>query len=103
MKHQPYVPSNVRLPEFTFRAVLLGVVQAVILGAANAYLGMKAGQTIAATFPAAVVSMLVLRAFKGSSVLEENVARTAAAVGEALVAGAIFTLPAFVITGLWKQ
>jgi putative OPT family oligopeptide transporter len=78
-------------------------VQAVILGAANAYLGMKAGQTIAATFPAAVVSMLVLRAFKNGSILEENVSRSAASVGEALVAGAIFTLPAFVIAGLWKD
>jgi putative OPT family oligopeptide transporter len=85
------------------RAVLLGVVQAVILGAANAYLGMKAGQTIAATFPAAIISMVVLRAFKGHSILEENVSRSAASVGEALVAGAIFTLPAFVITGLWKE
>ena len=103
MKHQPFIPANVRLPEFTLRAVVLGVVQAVILGAANAYLGMKAGQTIAATFPAAVVSMLVLRAFKNSSILEENVARTAASVGEALVAGAIFTLPAFVISGLWSE
>jgi putative OPT family oligopeptide transporter len=102
MKHEPYVPAATRLPEFTLRALVLGVVQAVILGAANAYLGMKAGQTIAATFPAAVVSMLVLRAFKGGSILEENVSRTAAAVGEALVAGAIFTLPAFVISGLWK-
>ncbi|HEY3174280.1 MAG TPA: oligopeptide transporter, OPT family [Candidatus Polarisedimenticolia bacterium] len=103
MKHQPFVPASARLPEFTARAVVLGVLQAVVLGAANAYLGMKAGQTIAATFPAAVVSMLVLRAFKGSSILEENVSRTAASVGEALVAGAIFTLPAFVITGLWKE
>jgi len=103
VKHQPFVSETTRLREFTFRAVLLGVVQAVILGAANAYLGMKAGQTIAATFPAAVVSMLVLRAFKGGSILEENISRTAASVGEALVAGAIFTLPAFVISGLWKE
>src|SRR5882724_60846 len=103
MKHEPFVSESSRLPEFTFRAVILGVVQAVILGAANAYLGMKAGQTIAATFPAAVISMVVLRAFKGSSILEENVSRSAASVGEALVAGAIFTLPAFIITGLWKE
>jgi len=103
MKHVPFVPESARLPEFTLRALLLGIIQAVILGAANAYLGMKAGQTIAATFPAAVVSMLVLRVFKGASILEENVSRSAASVGEALVAGAIFTLPAFVITGLWKE
>ncbi|HKY31883.1 MAG TPA: oligopeptide transporter, OPT family [Candidatus Polarisedimenticolia bacterium] len=99
----PYVPASARLPEFTIRAVVLGILQACILGAANAYLGMKAGQTIAATFPAAVVSMLVLRFFRNRSILEENLARTSASVGEALVAGAIFTLPAFVISGLWKE
>ena len=73
---------------------------AIILGAANAYLGMKAGLTVAATFPAAVVAMAALRGLKGS-VLEENIARTTASVGEALVAGAIFTIPAFVISGVW--
>jgi putative OPT family oligopeptide transporter len=101
VSQQPFVPEDARLPEFTLRALLLGVAQAVLLGAANAYLGMKAGQTIAATFPAAIISMVVLRFFRGHSVLEENVARSAASVGEALVAGAIFTLPAFVISGLW--
>jgi putative OPT family oligopeptide transporter len=100
---RPFVPGKTDLREFTFRAMMLGLVQAAVLGAANAYLGMKAGQTIAATFPAAVVSMLVLRAFRNGSILEENLARTAASVGEALVAGAIFTLPAFVITGLWSE
>ena len=103
MSHKPFVPEHVRLPEFTARALILGVVQAVLLGAANAYLGMKAGQTIAATFPAAIISMVVLRAFRGHSILEENVSRSAASVGEALVAGAIFTLPALVITGLWTE
>jgi len=101
VSQKPFVPENASLSEFTLRALVLGVVQAVLLGAANAYLGMKAGQTIAATFPAAIISMVVLRAFRGHSILEENVARSAASVGEALVAGAIFTLPAFVITGLW--
>lgn len=101
MSQKPFVPENASLPEFTLRALLLGVAQAVLLGAANAYLGMKAGQTIAATFPAAIMSMVILRFFRGHSILEENVARSAASVGEALVAGAIFTLPAFVMTGLW--
>jgi putative OPT family oligopeptide transporter len=103
MSHKPFVPEHVRLPEFTVRALVLGVVQAALLGAANAYLGMKAGQTIAPTFPAAIISMVVLRAFRGHSILEENVARSAASVGEALVAGAIFTLPALIITGLWTE
>jgi putative OPT family oligopeptide transporter len=90
------------MAEFTLRAVLLGAVMAVILGAANAYIGMVAGLTIAATFPAAVVAMALLRPMAGT-ILEENVARTTASVGEALVAGAIFTIPAFVIAGVWEE
>ncbi len=98
----PYVPASKNMAELTLKAVLLGVVMAVVLGAANAYLGMKAGLTVAATFPAAVVAMAALRGL-GGTILEENVARTTASVGEALVAGAIFTLPAFVIAGAWEN
>ncbi len=99
-KHVSFVPEKTVLPEFTFRAMLLGLIMSVILGGANAYLGLKAGMTVAAAFPAAVVAMAVLRLFKGS-ILEENIARTTASVGEALVAGAIFTIPAFVIAKVW--
>lgn len=88
------------MPEFTLRAVLLGLVMTVILGAANAYLGLRAGQTIAATYPAAVIGMAVLRLFKGS-ILEENIARTVGSIGESVAAGAIFTIPAFVIVKAW--
>lgn len=102
MSFKPYVPAETDLKEFTFKAVFLGVLMAVVLGAANAYLGMKAGLTVAATFPAAVVAMAALRVFKGT-ILEENIARTTASVGEALVAGAIFTIPAFVISGVWDS
>ena len=98
----PFVPEETDLPELTFRAVFLGVLMAIVLGAANAYLGMRAGLTVAATFPAAVVAMAALRAL-GGSVLEENISRTTASVGEALVAGAIFTIPAFVISGVWDE
>jgi putative OPT family oligopeptide transporter len=102
-KHfKPFVPANSTLPELTIKAIVLGVLMAVGLGAANAYLGMKAGLTVAATFPAAVVAMAALRLFRGN-ILEENVARTTASVGEALVAGAIFTIPAFVISGAWDD
>jgi OPT family oligopeptide transporter len=83
-------------PEMTFRAVALGLFLALVFGAANAYLGMKAGQTIAATIPAAVIAIAVFRVM-GGGVLEQNIARTAASVGEALVAGAIFTIPAFMM------
>ena len=101
-KFKPFVPAQTELPELTFKALLLGVVMAVVLGAANAYLGMKVGLTVAATFPAAVVAMAALRLMKGS-ILEENIARTTASVGEALVAGAIFTIPAFLISGVWDR
>src|SRR5512140_898631 len=74
----------------------------VILGAANAYLGLKSGVTIAATYPAAVIGMAVLRLRRGS-ILEENIARTAGSIGESVAAGAVFTLPAFVMTSAWSS
>src|SRR5487761_2038481 len=101
-QNRPFVPENVKMKELTLRAVLLGLVMTVVLGAANAYLGLHAGMTIAATYPAAVIGMAVLRGFKGS-VLEENIARTAGSIGESVAAGAIFTLPAFVMAGSWTS
>jgi putative OPT family oligopeptide transporter len=95
---QSLVPENTTMREFTFRALLLGLVMCVVLGAANAYLGLRAGMTIAATYPAAVIGMAVLRLLKGS-VLEENFARTVGSIGESVAAGAIFTIPAFVLLG----
>ena len=99
-KHQPYVPETMEMKEFTFRAVLLGMLMTGILGAANAYLGLRAGMTIAATYPAAVIGMSILRLMKGS-ILEENIARTIGSIGESVAAGAVFTVPAFVLAGLW--
>ena len=90
------------MKELTLRAVLIGLVMCVVLGAANAYLGLRAGQTIAATYPAAVIGMAILKSLKGS-VLEENIARTAGSIGESVAAGAIFTIPAFVIAGSWTS
>lgn len=102
--HEPYIPASSELPELTFKAVFLGVLMAVVLGAANAYLGLKAGLTISATFPAAVVAIAVFRLpFMKGNVLEQNIARTSASVGEALVAGAIFTIPAFLIARIDGQ
>jgi putative OPT family oligopeptide transporter len=100
----PYVPADSTLPELTIKAVVLGVLMAAVLGAANAYLGVKAGQTVSATFPAAVLAIAAFRLpfFRGS-VLEQNIARTSASVGEALVAGAIFTIPAFVMVSVGGQ
>jgi putative OPT family oligopeptide transporter len=100
-KHTPYVPETMEMKEFTFRALLLGLVMTAILGSANAYLGLKAGMTIAATYPAAVIGMALLRLMKGS-LLEENIARTVGSIGESVAAGAVFTIPAFVMAGLWS-
>ena len=86
--------------EFTLRAILLGVVMAAIMGAANAYLGLKAGMTIAATYTTAVVGMAVIKAL-GGTILEENMARTVGSIGGNVASGAIFTLPAFFIAGIW--
>ncbi len=99
------MPSDNRAPaEMTLKAVALGLFLSLIFGAANAYLGMRAGQTIAATIPAAVIAMALFRtrAFRGT-IQEQNIARTAASVGEALVAGAIFTIPAFVMVDIGGQ
>jgi len=99
-KFQPYVPPQMEMKEFTLRAILLGLLMTGVLGAANAYLGLRAGMTIAATYPAAVIGMSLLRLMKGS-ILEENIARTIGSIGESVAAGAVFTIPAFVIAGLW--
>ena len=99
-KHQPYVPPTMEMKEFTFRAVIIGLPLTAILGFANAYLGLKAGMTIAATYPAAVIGMSLLRLFKGT-LLEENITRTIGSIGESVAAGAVFTIPAFVLAGVW--
>src|SRR4051812_16308890 len=90
--------------EMTVKAVALGIFLALVFGSANAYLGMRAGQTVSATLPAAIIALALFRipAFRGT-LLEQNISRTAASVGEALVAGAIFTIPAFVMVGYWKD
>src|SRR5258708_22741582 len=101
-KHVPYVPETMEMKEFTLRAILLGLLMTVVLGAANAYLGLRAGITIAATYPAAVIAMAAMRARKGT-LLEENIARTAGSIGESVAAGAVFTLPAFVLAKAWPS
>lgn len=101
-KYVPFVSAETNMKEFTVRALIIGLFFAVILGAANAYLGLKAGMTIAATYPAAVLGMAILKLVKGS-ILEENFARTVGSIGESVAAGAIFTLPAFFVSGLWPE
>ncbi len=100
--HQPYIPDSTVLPEITVGTVALSIVLSVILGAANAYLGMFAGMTVSASIPAAVLSMAILSAF-GGNILQNNSVQTAASAGESLAAGVIFTLPALIIMGRWAN
>jgi putative OPT family oligopeptide transporter len=85
--------------ELTARAIVLGIALALLLGAANAYLGLYAGLTVSASIPAAVISMAILRVLGGSTILENNVVQTIASAGEAVAAGSIFTFPALIILG----
>jgi putative OPT family oligopeptide transporter len=100
-KYAPFIPAESRIAELTPRATILGILMAMVMGAANAYLGLKAGMTIAATYTTAVVGMAVIKAVRGT-LLEENAARTVGSIGGNIATGAIFTLPAFYIASLWN-
>ena len=97
-----FIPAEKKIPELTLKAVLVGAVLAVILGAANAYLGLYAGMTVSAVIPGAVMAFAFLRPFKGT-ILEVNIGMMGAAAGEALAAGVIFTIPALVLIGTWTE
>jgi putative OPT family oligopeptide transporter len=96
-------PSAALPPQLTFRAITLAIVLAMILAAANTYLGLFAGMTIASAIPAAVVSMAVLRALGGGGILENNIVQTGASAGSSIASGVIFTIPALVILGFWQD
>lgn len=98
----PLIPASQSLPEITIRALILGSLLTIILAAANAYLGLKVGQTVSASIPAAIISMGILRFFRHSNVLESTMVQTMASVGEALIAGVTFILPALVILHAWN-
>ena len=99
----PYIKPEVKLPEITPKAILLGVVLSMVLAGANAYLGLFAGMTVSASIPAAVISMAILSLFRKHNILENNAVQTAASAGESLAAGAIFTFPALVLMGAWED
>ncbi len=99
---KPFIPAKKIIPELTIKAVLVGLILAVILGAANAYLGLYAGMTVSAVIPGAVMAFALLKPFKGT-ILEVNIGMMGAAAGEALAAGVIFTIPALVILGTWSE
>ena len=97
---KPYVPANENPPEFTVISVVMGILLAVVFGAANAYLGLRVGMTVSASIPAAVISMGVIRVLmKKDSVLESNMVQTIGSAGESLAAGVIFTMP---VLFLWS-
>ena len=100
---KPFIPASVELPEITFKAVVLSILLAAVMAGANAYLGLFAGMTVSASIPAAVVSMAVLRMFRQSNILENNIVQTAASSGEALAAGVIFTIPGLLLIGYWSS
>lgn len=92
---KPYVPAEKITPELTFTSIFMGIVLAVVFGAANAYLGLRVGMTVSASIPAAVIAMGVIRVImRKNSILESNIVQTAGSAGESVAAGAIFTLPA---------
>ena len=97
-----FIPAKKIIPELTIKAVLVGAILAVILGAANAYLGLYAGMTVSAVIPGAVMAFAFLKPFKGT-ILEVNIGMMGAAAGEALAAGIIFTIPALVLLGTWTE
>src|SRR5580704_5381237 len=108
-KVEPYIPATTNLPELTIGVMILGSLLSVILAGANAYLGMFAGMTVSASVPAAVISMAIFRLLRTGNILQNNGVQTAAASGEGLAAGVIFTLPALVMLkgedgkAIWEQ
>ena len=96
---QPYVPPGDNRPEFTFRAILLGSIFGIIFGAVTVYVGLRAGLTVAASIPIAVLSISILRAFGRASILENNIVQTTGNAGQSIASGVIFTLPALVFLG----
>jgi len=97
-----FVPSTKTIPELTIKAALVGIFLAILLGAANAYLGLYAGMTVSAIIPGAVMALAILRPFKGT-ILEVNLATMGAAAGECIAAGVIFTIPALLFLNAWTE
>lgn len=101
--HEPYIKASRSLPEITPRAIILGIILAILLAASTTYVGLKIARTIAGSIPAALISIMVLRRFKNSNILENNMVQTIASAGEVVAAGVIFTLPALIILGYWQS
>ena len=96
---RPYVPADQNLPEFTLRAILLGILAGLFFGAVTVYVGLRAGLTVSASIPIAVLSISILRGFGKVSILENNIVQTTGSAGESIAGGVIFTLPALIFLG----
>src|SRR6478672_10620737 len=96
---QPYVPASQAPAEFTPRAILLGAFFGLIFGASTVYLGLRAGLTVSASIPVAVLAISVLKRFGGSTILENNIVQTIGSAGESVAAGVVFTIPALIFFG----
>src|SRR5579875_2163911 len=96
---RPYIPSEKIIPEFTLRALVLGVFAGLFFGAVTVYVGLRAGLTVSASIPIAVLSISILRAFGRASILENNIVQTTGSAGESIAGGVIFTLPALIFLG----
>ena len=103
VEFKPYVPDATVIPEFTARAVLLGMLFGIIFGAVTVYVGLRAGLTVSASIPIAVLSISLLRALGKATILENNIVQTTGSAGESVAAGVIFTLPALVFLGFPLQ
>lgn len=100
---EPLIPPQQSLPEITLKVIVLAVILTAVLGAANAYLALKVGMTVASSIPAAVLAIGIFRLFKNSNVLEANIVQTIASAGEGIAQAVCFVVPAFVILGFWKN
>jgi len=100
--HQPYVPDNASVAELTVRAIILGAIAGIVFGAVTVYLGLRAGLTVSASIPIAVIAISVLKRF-GSTILENNIVQTAGSAGESIAGGVVFTLPALIFLGFQLQ
>ena len=99
-QYRPYVPAETSMAEFTVKAVVIGILMAVVFGAANAYLGLRVGLTVSASIPAAVMAVAIFRALRRGTILETNMVQTIGSAGESVAAGVIFTIPALFI---WQR
>ena len=93
---QPYVPANQTLREFTAKAIILGAAFGLLFGASTVYLGLRAGLTVSASIPIAVLAISVLKRLGGSTILENNIVQTIGSAGESLASGVVFTIPALI-------